>query len=791
MKNYRKIKTDLQNLHILHRLNRIYNSPKTIRGPIYYQKSNSETKNYKNNTRTIYLQKTTPNSYYPVKVQIQKKYRNDYSYSPDRRSGYSPSNSGFNNNSFIYNNLNNEKYVAKDRNYQDINSYKENIKNKNLGRINELKNSLGNPNQARNIMVNNNGRKNRFITISPSHNSLKDEIKDLKYNDINIEENNYDGNKPIKYLFSKTYINKFNKKPKPNFNSRSYSNKYNPKKNYLYYLNKYNAENSPGNKSNITDINQNDVNARNYLTDKKPIANITPIINPDTPFLVQQDNNIIEEEIPLNNLSNYNYQNVNNIFLNNNFNNYSYKNIEIKLDDLIFIEGRLNDIIIALNNYKNIFDIGAINETVEFFVFYFHSSLKNKLSLFFLEQNRIVIKSAFNLNLYIIMITYHLSLNSSMLAKIIILIKQIFNLLKMNLFLLIRQIEIYYGDDFCKKNDIYFKTCNYFLIENGLDNLKEGDIINLLNRNCITIVNDVGNILNYYQTINNKYYSDFRDIYLNLSRIDEQDINNYCYNYLFNSTKENIVSQQKINNYEYSMDNIENSNNYIEQNDNFYNNITNYANNNSNQIIKQEQEDDEEFLDEIILSYKKNKEIPPFLRNRNTKKYTLVLDLEDTLISVKLLNDGKILIRPRPGLIPFLAGVKQYYEIISFSKLSKNYSNIIIEQIEENRKLFDYNLYREHCTLVGRKFVKDISRIGRDLKKIIMVDDLPENLSIHIDNGILILPYDGDDNKEDRVLYELKKLLILFYNLGYEDLRNAIKSYKNEIYQKITLGLSE
>ena len=76
-------------------------------------------------------------------------------------------------------------------------------------------------------------------------------------------------------------------------------------------------------------------------------------------------------------------------------------------------------------------------------------------------------------------------------------------------------------------------------------------------------------------------------------------------------------------------------------------------------------------------------------------------------------------------------------------------------------------------------------------KKIIMVDDLPENLNVHIDNGILILPYDGDYNKEDRVLYELKKMLILFYNLGYEDLRSALKSYKNEIYVKITLGMTE
>jgi CTD small phosphatase-like protein 2 len=388
------------------------------------------------------------------------------------------------------------------------------------------------------------------------------------------------------------------------------------------------------------------------------------------------------------------------------------------------------------------------------------------------------------------MITYQLSLNPSMLVKVLLIIKQIYNLLKMNLFLFIRKIELYYGDDFCRKNDIYFKTCNYFLNENGLDNLYENEIVNIINKNCVSMVKDLGNILNYYESINNSYYNDFKNIYLNLSRIDEKDINEYFYKYLFNSSKENMIIQQRINNY--SIDNIENSN-YIETNDNFYNNnnYNNYLITNQNQALNQEQEDDEAFLDSIILSYKKNKEIPPFLKYKNPKKYTLVLDLEDTLISVKVINEGKILIRPRPGLISFLTGVKQYYEIISFSKLSKNYSSTIIEQIEENRKLFDFNLYREHCTLVGRKFVKDISNIGRDMKKIIMIDDLPENLNIHIENGILILPYDGDENKEDRVLYELKKLLILFYNLGYEDLRNAIKSYKNEIYQKITLGLAE
>ena len=176
----------------------------------------------------------------------------------------------------------------------------------------------------------------------------------------------------------------------------------------------------------------------------------------------------------------------------------------------------------------------------------------------------------------------------------------------------------------------------------------------------------------------------------------------------------------------------------------------------------------------------------PFLKLKNNKKYTLILDLEDTLINVKIDNEGKIFCSPRPGLMSFLNGIKPFYEIISFTKLSKEYSDIIIKEIEGNKKLFDYNLNRDHCSLVGRDFIKDISRIGRDLKKIIMIDDLEDNLRLYVNNSILICPYKKDG--DDRVLFELKKLLILFFRLGYEDIRIAIKNYRKEIYKKITLG---
>ena len=451
-----------------------------------------------------------------------------------------------------------------------------------------------------------------------------------------------------------------------------------------------------------------------------------------------------------------------NIFINNNI---YYTDPNLDLDDLIIMEEKFNDILIVLNNIRYNLNINALNECVEFYLFYFNSSLKDKFIYFFSEQNHIIIHSATNVMLFMILITYHLSLNPNMLAKAILILNKIFDALKVNLYLFVKKIELYYGDLFCNKNEIYFNKFNYFLIKNDIYDISEREIIDIICRNCVHTVNDAFNILNYYRAINNRYYYDFHNIYLSLSRLNEEDLNDYLFNNILNTPQENLNKTVK---YYYNDDN---------------NNIDNYI------LETPEEEEDEEYLNNIILLYKKNKAIPPFLKYKTFKKYTLVIDLGGTLVNVKMDNKGGTICYMRPGIIAFLEGIKPYYEIVAYTKLSKDYSSLIIQQIERNRKLFDYNLCRDHCALVGNKFIKDISRIGRDIKKIIMVDDVPENLEKYYENGILILPYEGEeDDENDRVLFELKKLLILFYKLGYEDLRTAIKSYQNDIYNKITLG---
>jgi CTD small phosphatase-like protein 2 len=66
-------------------------------------------------------------------------------------------------------------------------------------------------------------------------------------------------------------------------------------------------------------------------------------------------------------------------------------------------------------------------------------------------------------------------------------------------------------------------------------------------------------------------------------------------------------------------------------------------------------------------------------------------------------------------------------------------------------------LYRQHCSTLEETTVKDISKLGRNLAKCIIIDNLPENFSLQPENGIYIQSWYGES--EDRALFELAPLL--------------------------------
>jgi CTD small phosphatase-like protein 2 len=179
----------------------------------------------------------------------------------------------------------------------------------------------------------------------------------------------------------------------------------------------------------------------------------------------------------------------------------------------------------------------------------------------------------------------------------------------------------------------------------------------------------------------------------------------------------------------------------------------------------------------------------PLLNYPPKKELTLILDLDETLISFQYSKDNKKegILYLRPGLRIFLKEISELYEIILFTSSTREYASPIIDKIEKENKFFSGRLYREHNIIINNEYIKDISLLGRNIEKVIIVDNMIQNFRLQKDNGILIRWYCGDEN--DNVLFNLKKLLMRIYEEREDDVRNLIKKYKNEIIRKISSNL--
>ena len=472
---------------------------------------------------------------------------------------------------------------------------------------------------------------------------------------------------------------------------------------------------------------------------------------------------------------------------NKNINNEN-KNINFNLNDLFIFEDRINDIVSAFNKTNNIYDTEASNECNEFLNFYSKSSLKGLFSTFFKENNKLIIESSINLSLFFISIVYNLSTNNFLYSDIITTINNILLYLKINFALYIKKIQIFYGLDLVKKNYIYFQPFNNFLNNRNIKDIEEEDDITYkIYQNCRSMTNEIKIIMNYYQKIDINYYNYFIKIFNNISIQKEEDLLNYFF----------------TNRLDY-FNKINNSSNLITVNKNNYNNSTKDIINISQTHLKKNKTNidlasfspykkeklqfktpEKIYLKSpmrTIKNEKKNKIEIPYIRTPTDKKYTLVLDLNKTLAYYNKDNETTF----RNGLFSFLSMIKPYYELISFSCEINDISDKIIKEIESQKKYFDYNFTREHSILYENVLVKDISLIGRDISKTIIVDDDENCFKLNKENGIKIAAFTGE-NKIDNVLFELKKILILIHKKDYDDVRIAIKEFSDDIKNKISL----
>lgn len=76
--------------------------------------------------------------------------------------------------------------------------------------------------------------------------------------------------------------------------------------------------------------------------------------------------------------------------------------------------------------------------------------------------------------------------------------------------------------------------------------------------------------------------------------------------------------------------------------------------------------------------------------------------------------------------------MSQIYEVVIFTAALQDYADFILDKIDPDRQLIKHRLYRQHTTFKEKEgvYLKDLSRLGRDLRRTMILDNVKENFSL-------------------------------------------------------------
>lgn len=164
----------------------------------------------------------------------------------------------------------------------------------------------------------------------------------------------------------------------------------------------------------------------------------------------------------------------------------------------------------------------------------------------------------------------------------------------------------------------------------------------------------------------------------------------------------------------------------------------------------------------------------PYLPPPAGERYTLVVDLLQIMCHPKKTDCF------RPYSQYFLDEMSQYYEIVVFSTAYPNHLNKVIDIVDRKRKV-KHRLYRHHAIHSFGQFVKDVSRLGRNLDKVILVEGTSPNTGggqqdrLSKDNTIPVRAWLG--GSKDTLLAELCPMLAMVV-IKSMDAREAVRKYR-------------
>jgi CTD small phosphatase-like protein 2 len=130
----------------------------------------------------------------------------------------------------------------------------------------------------------------------------------------------------------------------------------------------------------------------------------------------------------------------------------------------------------------------------------------------------------------------------------------------------------------------------------------------------------------------------------------------------------------------------------------------------------------------------------------------------------------------------------EHFELVIFTAGMEDYANWAIDSLHEkiqekfsdpSLKPISHRLFRQHALPCRDCYIKDLSALGRDLSKTMIVDNIPQNFLLQPDNGVAIRTW--TDDPSDTALAELAPLLINIVIQRVPDVREALRESKQHL----------
>jgi len=174
----------------------------------------------------------------------------------------------------------------------------------------------------------------------------------------------------------------------------------------------------------------------------------------------------------------------------------------------------------------------------------------------------------------------------------------------------------------------------------------------------------------------------------------------------------------------------------------------------------------------------------------------MVLDLDETLVhsSFKPIVNAdfvipveiedqvhQVYVLKRPNVDSFLEQIGKKFEVIVFTASLSKYADPVLDLLDIH-KVIRSRLFREACCNHKGNYVKDLSKLGRELSQTVIIDNSAASYLFHPQNAIPVTTWFDDMNDT-----ELTDLIPFLFDLEKcDDVVAFLDKQKNSYLRKST-----